>query len=495
MGTNPAVSLPEVHKTRAAFRKLDLFVVSENVAATDTLGCGAHIRLPAQAWGEKDGTVTNSERRISRQRRFLVPIGEAKPDWWAVSEVARRLGFAGFDYADASEIFVEHAALSAFENDGGRDFDLSGLTHIARSDYDDFKPVQWPVRPGQPPQMRFFSEGGFYTGSSKAQFIAVAAPQLAEPTSNAYPLLLNTGRIRDQWHTMTRTGLSQRLGSHITEPFVSVHPSDAARFSLTDGGLARLSNGYGSATYRVVVTKAQQRGSVFTPIHWTDETASDGRTGSLVHAMTDPFSGQPDLKATPVAIAPVEVALSGFILARHRFPLPRDSFWAWSAIGDGYVARFDTPGDGSDLVAALESSVGPAERLRYEDRAKGIRRLAFIREDRLVGVYFQAPVADAPKWSVVAEAWASPRLESRQRRLLLSGKRLDGQADEGPNVCACFGVPHNRIVAAIAEGATSATAVGSKLKAGTNCGSCLPEIKRLIAESAAAASKLQHVSS
>src|SRR6266700_2810831 len=158
IGTNPAVSLPDADAARAALRKLELFVISENVLSNDTVDAGVHVLLPAQAWGEKSGTVTNSERRISRQRAFLDPPGEAKPDWWIVSEVARRLGFsAAFDFNSAADIFREHAALSGFENDGTRDFDIGGLTALSDEAFDAMAPVQWPLRPDAPPQQRFFA--------------------------------------------------------------------------------------------------------------------------------------------------------------------------------------------------------------------------------------------------------------------------------------------------------------------------------------------------
>src|SRR5436190_3581196 len=163
MGTNPAVSLPNADAARAALKKLELFVVSENVMSNDTVKANAHVLLPAQAWGEKSGTVTNSERCISRQRAFLKPPGETKPDWWIVSEVARRLGFgAAFDFSSAADIFREHAALSAFENDGNRDFDIGGLTGVFDEAFDMMGAVQWPIRLNAEPQARFFAEGGFF---------------------------------------------------------------------------------------------------------------------------------------------------------------------------------------------------------------------------------------------------------------------------------------------------------------------------------------------
>ncbi len=168
MGTNPVVSLPDADVVRAAMEKLELFVVSENVRSNDTVNAGVHVLLPAQAWGEKSGTVTNSERRISRQRGFVPPPGEAMPDWWIVSEVAKRLGFAAaFNYNSAAEIFREHASLSAFENNGSRDFDIGALTALSDEAFDTMAPVQWPKPSGDAaPQPRFFANGGFLSQRS-----------------------------------------------------------------------------------------------------------------------------------------------------------------------------------------------------------------------------------------------------------------------------------------------------------------------------------------
>ena len=234
MGTNPAVSLPDADAVREALKKLELFVVSENVRSNDTVDAGAHVLLPAQAWGEKSGTVTNSERRISRQRAFLTAPGEAKPDWWIVSEVAKRLGFgAAFDFNSAADVFREHAALSAFENDGSRDFDIGALTvAVGRGVRRDGAGAMADPRRHAQPQPRFFAEGGFFANDHKARFVAPEIPALRTETTAARPLRLNTGRIRDQWHTMTRTGMSPRLGQHLPEPFVEVHPDDALKFGV-----------------------------------------------------------------------------------------------------------------------------------------------------------------------------------------------------------------------------------------------------------------------
>src|SRR3954468_10684291 len=323
MGTNPAVSLPDANAVRAAMKRLELCVISENVRSNDTVDAGAHVLLPAQAWGEKSGTVTNSERRISRQRAFIDAPGEAKSDWWILGEVAKRLGFgAAFNFNSAADIFREHAALSAFENEGERDFDIGGLKALSDEAFDIMAPVQWPVRLNAQPQARFFAEGGFFASDRKARFIAPEIPALRTETTAARPLRLNPVRIRDQWHTMTRSGESPRLGQHLPEPFVEVHPDDAARHGVADGDFARVTTDYGQCTLRVVVSERQQRGMLFAPIHWSEVTATGARVGALVAPITDPFSGQPENKATPVSITPYEYVFRGFALSRQPLALP-----------------------------------------------------------------------------------------------------------------------------------------------------------------------------
>jgi len=489
MGTNPAVSLPRADQVPAALRGLDLLVISDNVRATDTISAGAHVLLPATAWGEKDGVVTNSERRISRQRAFAPPAGEAKPDWQAVAQVAKRMGFGeAFDYAGPAAIFREHAALSAFENNGARDFDIGGLAKLSDAAYDALEPTQWPAPESAPRgRTRMFSEGRFFTPSGRARFNAIAPPALAAPASKAFPFLLNTGRVRDQWHTMTRTGLSPRLASHRPDPFVEVNPEDARELGLSEGGFAQVSTAHGTVTLRVCLTAAQRRGRIFAPIHWSDETAGAARVGALVHAFTDPFSGQPDSKCVPAALAPVFYAAHGFVLARERTRLPGDTAWAWSAIERGFAARLSTNESFSAVFEALGVAARRAERAIYSDPARGLFHAALISEGRLDAVLFLGREKEAPQWSALgsalAPAWMG-RLDAAARRFLLSGRIASAGFDASPTICACFGVSSRAIEEAIAEGAASAEAIGARLKAGTNCGSCLPELRKLIAAAA-----------
>jgi assimilatory nitrate reductase catalytic subunit len=498
MATNPAVSLPRASHMRDALRKLELFVVSENVLANDTVNAGAHILLPAAAWGEKDGTVTNSERRISRQRPFLPAPGEAKPDWWMVTQVAHRMGFgSAFPYRSAADVFREHAALSAFENGGRRDFDLGGLATLSDAAFDALDPVQWPLRAEAEPRRvrcrdqredrRFFSSGGFYTHDGKARFVAPERPTPRAATGKDFPFRLNTGRVRDQWHTMTRSGQSPRLGAHSPEPFVEVHPSDAKAMALTNGGFARVTTHFGSCVLKVAVSDGQRRGSLFAPIHWSDATASAARICDLVMPETDRYSGQPDAKATPAAIAPVTFAYKGFALARRPLVMPEGTWWARVAVAKAsglLLASNDAPeiwrgrarelfGDGAELA-------------EYSDALRGVYRVAAFVDGALSGCLFIGHAEAAPQWDAVKPLFEADALADEARRVILSGRSADGLASAGPIVCACFGVGLAAIRTTLQSGAaTSVETIGAALRAGTNCGSCLPELKRIVADTEA----------
>jgi assimilatory nitrate reductase catalytic subunit len=484
MATNPAVSLPRARAMREAMAKLDLLVISENVASNDTVNAGAHILLPAGAWGEKDGTVTNSERCISRQRPFLPLPGEARPDWWIVTQVARRMGFAeAFNFDSPADVFREHAALSAFENDGARDFDIGALAALSDEEFNALDPVQWPARIGKPRgETRFFAEGGFFTPDRKARLIAPERPAPSAPVSSRFPLRLNTGRVRDQWHTMTRSGLSPRLSAHMPEPFVEVHPDDTEAMGLADGTFARVSSPYGACVLKVMVSEGQRRGSLFAPIHWSDETASSARVGELVTPTTDPFSGQPEAKATPAAIAPVAFAYRGFALGRSRIALPAETWWSRVTIANGVGLLLASNEQPSAWRAHAQSLFGAGVELaEYFDEPRSSYRVAAFVEGRLAGCLFIGPAGAVPQWDAVKALFEAESVGDVQRRAVLSGKSTDGLADPGPVICACFGIGLNVIRAAISSGsAASVDDIGTALRAGTNCGSCLPELKRIV---------------
>ncbi|MGH2340946.1 molybdopterin-dependent oxidoreductase [Segnochrobactraceae bacterium EtOH-i3] len=483
MGTNPVVSMPDADGVRAALKACPFVVVSDVTARTDTAAL-AHVLLPAAAWGEKDGTVTNSERRISRQRAFLPLPGVAKPDWWIVTEVARRMGFGdAFAYQSPAEIFREHAALSAFENDGRRDFDLSGIASLSDAEFDALAPVQWPVRSDaerapDAEDRRFFADGRFFTADGRGRFIATpfTAPAPARMT-------LNTGRIRDQWHTMTRTAKTPRLMAHFAEPFAEIAPSDARRLGITPASLVKVESPFGSAIIRALVTDRQRPGSVFVPMHWTSETAPSARVDAVVAPVTDPVSGQPASKFTPVELSAVAPAWYGFAVCRDEPAFPEVLYAARARAKGGW--RLELAGDAApaDWVGFARETLGlgaDMEVLSYLDTSAGRFRLAAFAGDRLVAAFFAArePVEVSRGWAV--ERLAEPATTAAARLRLLAGRSGEAGADPGATVCSCFDVGVNTIVAAITSGAaTDVATVGKLLKAGTNCGSCRAEIGRL----------------
>jgi assimilatory nitrate reductase catalytic subunit len=465
MATNPAVSMPDAAKVRAALADCPFVVVSDVIADTDT-SAHAHVRLPAAAWGEKDGTVTNSDRTISRQRAFLALPGEAKPDWWIMAQVGRRMGWkTAFAYDRPAEIWREHCRLSTYQNDGARLFALPGQAAKGNADYDAMTPFRWGGDA--------FADGRYSTPDGRARLVSVTQKPVAGVLP-AWPMTLNTGRYRDQWHTMTRTGLSPKLAKHREEPLVEVHPADAAALGIVDGGLARVATPQGDSLYRVTVTDSQRQGELFVPIHWTDRTASGGRTGLLPSPLVDPVSGQPGFKATPARITPVAAAWRGFMVVRGELAAKPDSLWA-TRIAVPCGTAWDMAGDGD--AARLDALLPKGERIEAIDAARGTRRIAILHDGRLVAALFVTRDGTLPPrdWLVaqLAEPVAAPTL--------LAGRAPGVQVDRGPIVCACFDIGVKTVLAAIAtHKLADVAAIGAALGAGTNCGSCRPALAKLL---------------
>src|SRR5262245_20607107 len=282
---------------------------------------------------------------------------------------------------------------------------------------------------------------------------------------------------------MTRTGLSPRLSAHIAEPFVEIHPDDATNVGLVQGALAQVTTKHGSATVRVLVNRGQRPGMLFVPIHWSAENSSAGRVGALVQPATDPHSGQPEAKATPACIAPFAVGHYG--LACSRRPLKRTglAYWAAAPAPFGHILHFalDTPGGG--WLAWQRAVLPEGDILTFADAAAGSYRAAVLRARRLEAVMFVG-ATPAPDW--LRGLFEHAAIATSQRRTLLAGRPMEGAIDEGPIVCVCFQIGAQRICAAAAAGSRTVETIGMQLGAGTNCGSCLPEIRRLIALGAGA---------
>lgn len=495
MATNPAVSLPEADRVRDALAHCPFVAVSDVEQRTDTTEL-ADVLLPAAAWGEKDGTVTNSERRISRQRAFLPPPAEVRPDWRIVCDVAAAMGWGdAFAYASPWEIFREYAALTAAGNDGSRALDLSGCLDWQAADYERAQPFQWPLLAGtQAGRQRFFAEGGFFTPDRRARFVAVRPPAPAAKDP-ALPFLLNTGRMRDQWHSMTRSGRSPHLAQHVAEPFVEIHPADAARLGVSPAGLIELTNHRGRYLARAVVTERQQPGSLFAPMHWSGQSASAGRIDALVAADRDPHSGQPALKASRVAAAALPLAWYGFaVVARQPQAIDAD-YWAAARTTDGYRLELGGRQVPADWPAFARRLFGPAgnelvELLAYGDADKGRHRFAAFAAGRPLGVLYVAPEPVEVSRAWACRQFAAGLADGADRCALLAGRATLGLVDPGPIVCSCFAVGRNQILTAIAAAsATTLAAVGAATSAGSNCGSCRAEIQGLIDHAAAQAAE------
>jgi assimilatory nitrate reductase catalytic subunit len=553
MATNPVVSLPDADKVKAALQRCEFVVVSELMRDTDTTRF-ADVLLPATGWGERDGTVTNSERRISRQRPFLAPPGEARPDWWMIAEVGRRLGHGNaFGYRSAHEIFVEYARLTAYRNTAGirgsgpgtqekqtaaipRLLNLAGLANLTLQEYDALEPVRWPILspphesrvPG--PDSRLFRDW--------ARLIPLMPRTPAHLPDDDYPLVLNTGRVRDQWHTMSRTGQSPKLATHIAEPYVEIHPQDALLWGVQTDRLARVSTRWGACVVRVKLSVDIPRRQIFIPIHWNGSNASDARVGALVNPAVDPISGEPEFKHTPARVEPFHVRWYGFVLTRRDLPLNRRGsalgargsgtakapdetetavrngvpsdigtqanfplepspripsaesrvpVW-WTRIQGARFVRYEIAGRASvdDWSAWTRGLLGihdDADWLEASDQAEGLYRAAHIENDRVTACVFVSPRAD----DLPARAWLSnlfvqEHLDDLDRIALLVGQPATPAANAGPTICSCFGVGRNVITQAIHEhNCRSPEALGARLKCGTNCGSCIPELKTLIA--------------
>jgi assimilatory nitrate reductase catalytic subunit len=485
IGTNPAVSLPDAGNVAAALSKLELLVVSDVVRETDTLR-HAHVKLPACGWGEKDGTVTNSERRISRQRAFKAPEGSARPDWRIICDVAVSMGYgAAFDFPNAASVFREHAALSAFENAGQRVFDLSGLASISDTAYAGMAPVQWPLKT-KGGTARVFADGRFATLDGAARFVAAGIESKGDIPTDQWPLVLNTGRIRDQWHTMTRTGMVPRLSGHLPEPFVEINPADAAAAGIAEGSIARVQTAKGSCVLRAHLSTLVDPGMIFVPMHWSLANSSAANIGSLVHKHCDPVSGQPDLKGTPATVHPCTLRYYGYALSRQRLQKiehdTRVQYWSRSNIEQGYAYALALNADFAD-IRDFSLSLAGSNPIMLDDSASGRFRTCSLADERLdVMVSFAGSPSEMPS------AWMKAALTRNvsslaARRTILMGEDASG-ADTGPVVCVCHQVGARQIEAIIQAGCRDAASVGASCKAGTNCGSCVPEILRMCSSNA-----------
>lgn len=467
MSTNPAVSMPNADKVCAAIANVPFVAMSDIMAQTDT-GDLADVLLPATGWGEKDGTVTNSERRISRQRAFLPAPKQARPDWQIISDVACRMGWKkAFSYTTPSDIFAEYVGLSVATRGFENDLDLSIFADV---DYADLIPTQWPEN-----DKRFFADGQFFHADGKARMLAVAPPVMTIPTG----LTLNTGRNRDQWHTMTRTGKATRLGAHLAEPFAEMHPVDATVLNVTTGDLVTLETPKGRAILRVLISTQATRGQVFAPMHWTKQQSINGTINSLIASDVDPVSGQPALKTGGITAIKFEAEWYAFAASAIK-PAMHGDYAAISRTSTGWQCEFAGTVSPEDWVAFGRNILNHpnGEISVLHDKNTKTVRFAIHDGEVLVALFFAGPNPVRLSRSHVINLIGTQTLSLDA----LAGCGGEDHVATGAIICACMTVGINTINAAIVDGARTVEAVGALTCAGTNCGSCKPEISALLAQ-------------
>ncbi|PKO83269.1 MAG: nitrate reductase [Betaproteobacteria bacterium HGW-Betaproteobacteria-11] len=498
--TNPAHSLPDQTRVRAALEKAEFVVLQESYRDTETAPF-ADLLLPAASWGEKEGTVTNSERRISRVRAAVAPPGEARPDWEIAAEFARRLGEklgAGetakrlFAFAAPADIFVEHAKLTQ-----GRDLDIGGLGYPL---LEQCGPQQWPFPQGaQQGTSRLYADHRFATADGRARFVPLDFALTAEATDARHPLLLTTGRLRDQWHGMSRTGRAVRLAAHEPTPRLLLHAADLARRGFKVGDLARITSRRGSIVLPVAVSEEMKPGQAFAAMHWGGRSLSHAGANQLMPKAFDPVSRQPELKAAAIRIERAELPHRLFLLRaaesasaeeqvldfRERLArfLPGLDYAALTLGGrDHPFVMFSAASAmpfAEDMLEALIAAVELEESTVYRDPRRAIVKRAKIAagDDRLLGILFSGETL-AADW--LRELMASGQPVGELRRYLFAPTATPPQAlkPAGRTVCNCFGVSETEIGALYRQGLDLA-AVQARLKCGTSCGSCLPELRRM----------------
>ncbi len=517
--TNPAQSMPDQATVRHALERAELVVVQEAFSTTATCAY-ADLLLPATTWGEKEGTVTNSERRISRVRAAVAAPGETRHDWSIAVDFAQRLEKALgskntlFPYPTPESIWNEHR-----ESTRGRDLDITGMSYPL---LDTAGPLQWPMREGEAAgKTRLFEDGIFPTPDGRAKFANTVYKPVAEPRNARYPFSLTSGRLRDQWHGMSRTGTLGRLFGHVPEPSVQMHPQDMARRQLAEGDLVEVSSKRGGIVIPVQSSPELGMSQLHIAMHWGEEYLSGcsgtGERLAGVNTLTTPAycpdSKQPELKHAAVRIAKAELPWSLLALAW----LPEDRalaahaalrvlmrcfrfaacvpFSSQTALAGGgsrsgvlfRAAATEAPPD--NVLEQIEQllNLDSPDVLRYADRKRGQRRAVRMARSHTDTTLEAVALAGDTR----AEAWIRTLLQEQLsaqaygRLLLLPGATAPlAVRSRGKAVCSCFNVTEPEINGHLADAAGTdderLASLQTTLQCGTNCGSCVPELKRLV---------------
>ncbi len=497
--TNPAHSLPNQAAVRDALRSAEYVVLQEAYGNTDTADF-ADLLLPASSWGEKHGTVTNSERCITRVQSAVEAPGEARHDWEIVVDFARRLGRQLdnkdverlFSYADVEDIFNEHR-----ETTRGRDLDITGLSYPLLETQG---PQQWPYPQGAAGgKVRLYEDGRFPTPDGRAKFIAIDHQATADRLDADYPISLLSGRLRDQWHGMSRTGTVPRLFNQEDEPLLAMHPCDMRHRGLETGDIATVSNRRGELRVRVAERSGLQKGRVWLPMHWGSQFMNSPGANAVVSDAVDPYSMQPELKHAAVQISKLDLPYPLAVLRRCAsrsaalalIQRARLSLTAYPYATVGLYGRqnpvvvFRAAADKAvadvaiaelDWLFGLDGEEGA---IVYLDAARRIAKKAIAENGRLLGVRLAGETL-AQAW--LKQAMAEDDLDATMIRFALA-PTAKPPVSLVPRkiICKCADVSDVQITRELALGADLAS-LQERLKCGSFCGGCIPQIKHMVAE-------------
>ncbi|MFN4045123.1 molybdopterin-dependent oxidoreductase [Limnobacter sp.] len=527
--TNPAHSLPNSQKVARALQNAELVVVQDAYLTPATVQY-ADVLLPATTWGEKEGTVTNSERRISRVRPAMPAYADSKNDWQIVVEFAKRLeveleklgvesprincGSQAFmPYTSTEEIFNEHR-----ETTRGRDLDITGLSYAV---LEAKGPQQWPMPEGvSEGKARLYEDGVYPTATGKAKFVFANYEPVAEEADARFPWRLNTGRLRDQWHGASRTGTLAEFFSHEAEPVIALHPADFKRLNLKPNSWVSVKSRRATITLRAKEDESVARNQAVLPMHWGPEFFG-GKSGvGGVNALTieafDPYSKQPELKHSAVNIQRVHLPwqvvvfvhsehwLSLWQKARALYPefdaavcvpVGREQtgvlFRAASAqapakeVIDRLQSLFEC--EGGDVMVYSDPKTDARRRIGVKVQTSPQGQTATLNKVFLAGNiesegwlrnYFDQQLDVMPLRSfLLAPASQPPGVQTEAVRMVCNCVGVSEQAIQAGIAIACAKSPGSNLCA---DENQLLSGLQGSLKCGTQCGSCVPEIRKLI---------------
>ncbi len=500
--TNPAHSMPQQALIREALERCEFVVLQEAFATTETARY-ADLMLPASTWAEKEGTVTNSERRITHVQQAIPAPADARPDWRIASDFACRLaiqlgrpeGLQLFAYAEVEAVFREHVRTTQ-----GRDLDIGGLSYAI---LDTQGPQQWPYPKGATQGLpRLYTEAHFATPTGRARFIVPTTSLTAETTDARFPIHLNTGRLRDQWHGMSRTGKTARLYGHVDEPRIDLAHSDMERRNIVDGDLVRVTSRRGAIILRAHAAEDIRSGQAFVAMHWGLNNLSSAGANELTLSNQDPFSHQPEFKHAAIRIEKADLPHQALLMrsaadaeeAQSQALLHMAALTPWLSRFD-YASAFlagrehpvvvlriaSTTPIPQEWIAELDALLGldGEDCLAYSDTRRNISKKALVDAGLLTGLRLTGETA-AANWLREMMVERTPAHDLRRWLLAPVTEAPVRQPGRGRIICNCLNVAEPDIRTAIAGGAGLAE-LQAKLHCGTACGSCVPEIRRMFA--------------